>query len=185
MNSSLTLPQHCKSNLEYIADLRSPEGTTVSLNEITAPLDSEVSRRLAQALAGMDPWRRYGFSSEALLRFMAPAEASNPRYVICVRDEIAGLAALKHAWMFGSYLNILAVLPQHQKCGIGSRFLDWFEKSARLRGERNQFVVTSAFNTGAVAFYRRHGFEPIANLDGLINDAETEILLRKRLAPTG
>lgn len=181
MKTLLTLSTSCKASLKHVTDLSLPSGKAVALRQILAPLQGDVPHRLAQTLAGMDPWSKYGFSSATLARFVFPADNSNPRYLICAGDEIAGLAVIKNAWLFGSYLNILAVLPDHQKHGVGSAFLHWFETKARTNGDRNQFVVTSAFNTGALALYKRHGFEPIANLDGLISDTETEILLRKRL----
>lgn len=55
-------------------------------------------------------------------------------------------------------------------------------REGEARGERNQFVATSAFNAGALRFYERHGFVVVANMPGLINDTETEVLLRRRLS---
>ncbi|MGW8205660.1 MAG: N-acetyltransferase family protein [Hyphomicrobiaceae bacterium] len=116
-----------------------------------------------------------------MARFFEPFDRSMPRFVVTIGDEIAGMFALKIGWMFGMYLNVLAVFPAHQGRGIGSAVLSWLEERGRANGDRNQFVVTSAFNCGGLRLYKRHGFEPVAELPGLINETETEILLRKRL----
>ena len=39
----------------------------------------------------------------------------------------------------------------------------------------------SSFNSNALRFYARHGFERAATLDGLVQDGIDEVLLRKRL----
>lgn len=129
----------------------------------------------------MDPWKRYAFSVERMTASLRPVHETAPRYLLLDGDFVAGIMTLKLGWMFGTYLNLLAVLPAHQGRGIGSAALDWLDATARSKGERNQFVVTSAFNEGGLRLYQHHGFTPIANMPGLISDNETEILLRKQL----
>ncbi len=169
--------------LEQVATLTTYDGVDVPVGEIVAPLRAHLAQRLGAQIANMDPWRRYGFEPAALARFFAPASPSAPRYMLGIGDDIAGMVALKLGWMFGSYLNLLAVLPAYQGRGIGGGVLRWLEMRARENGERNQFVVTSAFNSGGLRLYKRHGFQPIAEMPALINEFETEILLRKRLTP--
>ena len=40
-----------------------------------------------------------------------------------------------------------------------------------------------AFNVDAHRFYRAHGFERVATLEGLLRDGDDELLMRKRLTP--
>ncbi|MGD9670696.1 MAG: GNAT family N-acetyltransferase [Hyphomicrobiaceae bacterium] len=170
--------------LEPVATISAAGAGDATIVPITEPLPPDLARALSSAVAGMDPWKRYGFDPAVVMRYCAPAEASAPRYLVTRREEILGLFAIKLGWMFGSYLNILAIMPASQGRGIGSAVLRWIEERARANGERNQFVVTSAFNTRGLALYRSHGYEQIATMPGLINDTESEILLRKRLAGT-
>lgn len=173
--------QRPEIGLEQVARLEACEGKELTLAAITAPLPSASTDEVACVLATMDPWRRYGFAPQRLASFLAPGPAGQPRYLLIDDDAIAGLVALKLGWMFGTYLNLLAVLPGHQGRGLGSAVLVWLEAFGKQRSERNQFVVTSAFNTRGLALYQRHGFAEIARMPGLIDDNETEILLRKRL----
>lgn len=169
--------------LKPVATLRMHDGSNVAVGQIVSPVPAQLAQRLSAQIAHMNPWKRYGFKPGALESFFAPVNPSAPRFLLGVDDDVAGMFALKLGWMFGTYLNVLAVLPVYQGRGIGSAVLTWLEMRARENGERNQFVVTSAFNTGGLKLYRRHGFQPIAEMPALINDFETEILLRKRLTP--
>jgi ribosomal protein S18 acetylase RimI-like enzyme len=76
---------------------------------------------------------------------------------------------------------MLAILPEHQRGGIGRAVMGWLEREARASGSRNCFLSVSAFNIAAIAFYRKCGYSPTAFLDDLIKDGEDEILMRKRL----
>ena len=77
---------------------------------------------------------------------------------------------------------MFAVLPAHQKRGIGARVLAWYESEARGHF-RNLWLCVSGFNPDAQRLYRQHGFEHVATLDGLVRDGDDELLMRKRLAP--
>lgn len=157
------------------------DGGSVTLREIAAGAEPGDAEAIGVRLAGMDPWARYGFGVERLAGFLRAGPPGAPRLLIRDGDRIAGVVALKTGWMFGTYLNLLAVLPEQQGRGIGGHVLDWLEAFGRARHDRNQFVVTSAFNSGGLRFYERHGFVQIAEMPGLIADSESEILLRKRL----
>ncbi|MFN3869769.1 MAG: GNAT family N-acetyltransferase [Hyphomicrobiaceae bacterium] len=165
-----------------IAVLPVQAGQEVSLEEVSGPLDTTIASSLAMELADIDPWHRYGFDAGRLERFLSQPFADAQRLLLVAAEErIAGIAVVRLNWLAGSYLNFLAILPAHQGSGIGGAFLDWMAGAGRERGERNQFVAATAFNTRALRLYDRHGFEQVAMLPGLIGDAETEILLRRRL----
>lgn len=168
--------------LKSVTRLPLADLSRVDLSELIAELPASISAGLAATLADMDPWRRYGFSVERLQAFVGTPSPIARRYLVAEEDSVLGFVVLKPGWMFGTYLNFLAVLPQAQGRGIGGAVLDWMRREGEARGERNQFVATSAFNAGALRFYERHGFAVIANMPGLINDTETEVLLRRRLS---
>ena len=86
--------------------------------------------------------------------------------------------AVHEDWLKGPYLQLLGLLPDFQSRGIGSSVMGWFAECAGP-DTRNLWVISSAFNTGAIAFYRRHGFTEVATLRDLVADGFDEILLRK------
>lgn len=152
-------------------------GQSVSIE----PMTPAVAADLGIAFAAIDPWARYGFSPEAMTRYLAETEPGAPRYAIRVGQTLAGAIGVRWRWLRGPYLQFLGVLPAFQRDGIGQLCLAWFEGTARAAGDRNLFVAASEFNGDALAFYEHHGFRRAAVLDDLIQDGITELLLRKRL----
>lgn len=156
------------------------DGSIVSLSDAPAA-DDEITA-IARDLATIDPWKRYGFSAARMEQAMRRSGEGAELWVFRDAGMPAGVAAIRRGWLAGSYLALLAVLPSHQGKGLGGAFLSWHAAEGRHRGERNQFVAASEFNTSALAFYERAGFARVASLPLLLDDRETEILLRRRLA---
>ncbi|MGD9784531.1 MAG: GNAT family N-acetyltransferase [Hyphomicrobiaceae bacterium] len=169
------------TRLVRIATLTGRDGLEFALDRIENELDLATAQALGETLAAIDPWARYRFTPDRLAHAVGRNAPGAVRLLLRADEALAGVAVLKPGWMFGTYLNLLAVLPTHQGRGIGHAFLDWLEAEGRARGERNQFVVSSAFNERALALYESHGFCRIADMPGLISDGETEVLLRRRL----
>ncbi|MBR2535629.1 MAG: GNAT family N-acetyltransferase [Hyphomicrobium sp.] len=155
----------------------SPGGAQISLDTMT----EEAAQELGSGFAAIDPWAHYKFSAAALAAYLAKAESGAPRYVIRIGGALAGAVGIRSAWLRGPYLQFLGILPAYQGQGAGQLVLAWFEGTARAHGERNIWVAASDFNSAALKFYETHGFQRAARLDGLLEDGETEILLRKKL----
>lgn len=69
---------------------------------------------------------------------------------------LTGFAAVKPGWIEQFYLR-----PAYQRCGIGSALL------RRLKQDQDGLQLwTFQENTGARAFYARHGFEEVEFTDG-------------------
>jgi len=143
------------------------------------PLTPGLCAALGPALVAMSPWSVMGTSAVDMTRYLAAEGDGARRYVIDIGGMPAGAAALRYPWLKGPYLELLALLPEHQGRGIGGAFLRWFEDEARRHEARNLWVCASRFNAGALAFYRRHGFAETASLPGLVAHGFDEILLRK------
>ena len=93
----------------------------------------------------------------------------------------AACLAVRPNWLRGPLLELLAVLPQHQGCGLGREAILWLMEETRRAGQSNLWTISSGFNVAALDFYRKLGFEEAGLLPDLISSAETEILLRCRL----
>jgi diamine N-acetyltransferase len=137
------------------------------------------SERLAAAIVAMPPWSVMNYPADAMARFLAAVDGGVSRYAVEVGGEQAGAVSVRSPWLKGPYLELLALLPKAQGQGIGARILTWFEQEALKAGARNLWVCASSFNTRALRFYERHGFEQAATLPGLVADGYDEILLRK------
>jgi diamine N-acetyltransferase len=134
---------------------------------------------IAGQLVRMDPWRTLGYSQTGLYTYLVQDDPALHCYVLKNSERLAGMVTVRHPWLFGPHLELLAVFPTYQGRGIGREVLEWLQGEALP--SRNLWVVVSAFNTGARRFYQRHGFREIASLADLIVPGSDEHLLRKVL----
>lgn len=149
-----------------------------------SPLDQRLVPALAAAFAAMEPWSVYPYPESALATYLAGARPDAPVFAITVAGAVTGAAGLRLDWLRGPYIQFLGLLHDAQGAGIGAAVLGWIEAEARRSGARNLWVAASDFNAGALRFYSRHGFRPVADLPGLVRDDRTEVLLRKQLTDT-
>lgn len=156
---------------------------------------------LGAALAAIDPWRRMGFPAKALSGYLTRDDPTVRRFAIwtggaaggaaggadgsATAPALSGVVSVRDPWLRGPYLEVLGLLPHAQGQGVGAAVMGWFENEAqtgkRAMAATNLWVLCSDFNAGGLAFYKRHGFEEVAPLDGMAGPGFTEILLRKRL----
>ncbi|MBO0906193.1 GNAT family N-acetyltransferase [Jiella sonneratiae] len=153
-----------------------------------APLTAAEARRLAEEMAGLDPWARLGISAASLAATLGPGADSSPYAVrgFGLFDPVGemeplGAAAIRPRFLNGPYLALIFVRPGCQSRGTGRAALAFMEEEARRSGANGLWVSVSAFNERAFAFYRRFGFEEIGRVPGLIRPGEDERLMRKPL----
>jgi ribosomal-protein-alanine N-acetyltransferase len=82
-----------------------------------------------------------------------------------------------------AHLSLFAIRPSHRHRGLGGRLLAWLEQPALVAGIALLRVEARADNAGAIAFYRRHGFEPVRTVTGYYAGAIDAVKLEKRLGP--
>jgi diamine N-acetyltransferase len=156
----------------------SRDGLPVTLR----PMSSSAAEALGAQTAAIGPWAHYGADADSITVALKRRDDGVIRYEVRCGTALVGAVVVHCPWLAGPYLQLLAVMPAHQNRGIGARILSWFESEGRSR-YRNLWLCVSAFNVGAYRFYRAHGFERVATLEGLLRDGDDELLMRKRLVP--
>jgi ribosomal protein S18 acetylase RimI-like enzyme len=144
------------------------------------PVTAEDADALGAGLATIDPWRRMGYAAGTLSGYLTRPDPAARRFAIRANGTLAGAISVRDPWLRGPYLELLGLLTHAQGQGAGRAAMDWFEAEAPP-GAGNLWVACSAFNTGALAFYKRHGFVEAAALEDLVFTGFAEILLRKPL----
>jgi ribosomal protein S18 acetylase RimI-like enzyme len=123
---------------------------------------------------GRDDW-------EAL--FDAPLAAAGREIVVIEQDSRPrGIAVLRRRFLFGDYLELLAVASDARHQGLGGALLRHVESLTFARS-KNLFVCVSDFNAAGRRFYDRHGFREVGKLPNLLKAGCDEILLRKTIGP--
>lgn len=156
---------------------RTAAGRAVGLST----LDPAVVPAIAATLCRLDPWRRLAVSAAGLERALTGGDDGAHRFAVRLDDAVAGVVVVRHPWLLGPYLALIAVLPDHQRLGLGGCVLAWLEAEARRAGSRNVWLCVSSFNGEAIAFYERSGFHRIAEIEDLVADGLGELLMRRRL----
>jgi diamine N-acetyltransferase len=159
------------------------EGSGLWLSAVT-PDDAAL---LGNALAEIDPWARYGTSAGNMAAMLVPTADGGIRLAVRRAGQTApvGVLVIRHPWLIGPYMQLLALVPAAQGQGYGAALLQWFETQALQGGARSLWICVSAFNAAAQRLYRRFGFETVVILDDLVNPEIDEILMRKRLTVSG
>ncbi|WP_317982616.1 ribosomal protein S18-alanine N-acetyltransferase [Nesterenkonia ebinurensis] len=78
-------------------------------------------------------------------------------------------------------VQTLAVAPQAQGEGLGSRLLGLIEQESRRRGAEDLLLEVRIDNPGAQRLYRRNGFEQIHLRRSYYPDGGDALIMRKRL----
>jgi ribosomal protein S18 acetylase RimI-like enzyme len=133
-------------------------------------------------LADSDPWKRLGYTATHWERLFTPLPTGRDGYVIEQNGTVAGLALLRRQFLFGDYLELLAIAPWTQRKGLGRTLLHHLERMVFARSN-NLFACVSDFNTSARQFYERNGYVEVGPLPDLLMPGTAEILLRKSIGP--
>ena len=141
-------------------------------------LNAELAEAAAQQLADLDPWLTLGYRAEGLTQYLQRTDASLHRFLISVSKQPAGVVCCRIPWLFGPFLELLAVYPQFQNQGLGREILAWLENQA---ASTNLWTTVSSFNLRALDFYTKCGFETVATLADLVRTGFDEFLLRKTI----
>lgn len=137
---------------------------------------------IIRMLADSDPWKHLGYTATHWERLFVPLPPGREGYIIEHEGMAAGLALLRRPFLFGDYLELLAIAPSAQRKGLGRALLSHLERMVFARSS-NLFVCVSDFNKAARRFYEQNGYHEVGPLPDLLMAGTAEILLRKTVGP--
>jgi len=148
---------------------------------LLAPGEGEPAGRL---LSELDPWKTLGYPPARLAAYLGRPDPALRRFVLKVSDTAAGVMCLRHPWLLGPYLEIMAVYLPFQGRGLGRELLTWL--TTCNPAWHNLWTCVSSFNHQARGFYQAFGFKEVGRLVDLVRPGYDELLLRKllRLSPS-
>lgn len=143
-------------------------------------LDGAGAGEAARFMVSSDPWATLAYTRTGLQKYLTVEDPSLRRFGVRGEGGLVGVVAVRHPWLKGPYLELIALREEHRDRGHGSRVMEWFEAEAG-RGGTNAWVVVSDFNHRARAFYAARGYLQVGELPDLTANGRNELLLRKRL----
>jgi len=153
------------------------KGTDVRIRRL---FDIEEAETCARMMTTSEPWITLRRGYEQSLR--QTTDPLKECYVATSRDVIAGFTILNMKGAFVGYIQTVCVAPEWRNRGIGSRLIDFAEKRIFTEAP-NVFMCVSSFNTRVRELYKKLGYEIIGELKDYIISGESEILMRKSIAP--
>ena len=153
--------------------------TNVTIREMA--LDDR--RAVIDILTTSDPWKRLGYTASSWDQIFTPLPQGRDTFVVDLAGAVVGVAILRQRFLFGDYLELLAVDPSMKGQGIGSRLLRHVESITFARAQ-NLFACVSDFNVGARNFYKSQAYQEIGPMPNFLIPGSAEILLRKTAGPT-
>jgi len=155
-------------------------------NRITQATIREMALNDRQAvidiLATSDPWKRLGYTASSWDLIFTPLPQGRDTFVMDLAGHVVGVAILRQRFLFGDYLELLAVDPSMKGQGLGSRLLRHVESITFARAQ-NLFACVSDFNESARSFYKRQDYQEIGPMPNFLIPGSAEILLRKTAGP--
>jgi ribosomal-protein-alanine N-acetyltransferase len=134
----------------------------------------------ARMMSASEPWITLRRGYEDSLRHLT--DPLKEGYLSTSQDDIVGFMILNMKGAFVGYIQTVCVAPEWRNQGIGTQLVDFAEKRIFTEAP-NVFLCVSSFNTKAKDLYKRLGYEIIGELKDYIVSGQSEILMRKTLAP--
>ena len=135
----------------------------------------------ALLLSENEPWVSLGRSYDYTMGKIR--DARGELYVAYCGEDIAGCILIELQGNLKGFIRSFCIAPSFQGMGIGGKVIRYIEKLI-FEKYPNVFVFAASFNSGAIRFYKSHGYEEI----GVLKDYEIqgcdEIMFRKTIGPS-
>jgi len=120
----------------------------------------------------------WAYRRESIARFIRDPEA----VVLVAREppHTAGFAVAQYGDE-RAHLVLLAVMPNHQRRGIGRRLVGWLVHTAQVAGMASIQVELRSGNLPAYALYRAAGFSETWRIPGYYRGRETAVRMLRLL----
>ena len=116
------------------------------------PLEQRSCASLSAGIVAMEPWSVMNYPADKPRGVPGRRpDAGAARYAGRGRRQESGVVSVRHPWLKGPYLELLALLPDAQNQGIGSSIMA-VESAGLKHGARNLWVCASSFNARALRF---------------------------------
>ncbi len=145
-----------------------------------SPLRPEYVGVMSVILCSMDPWLTLEYKPEVFESYLLHADPALSHYAVMISTDVAGVLSLRYPWLFGPFIELMALFDGFRGKGIGRRIVDWV---CDRYESPNLWATVSSFNLRAQKFYSTAGFEKTAILEELIKPGWNEILIRKKVSP--
>jgi len=115
------------------------------------------------------------------------ASVRSPTAIVVVAragPRIAGFGIMRYS-DDDAHLDLLGVVRDHRREGLGRHLVEWLEKPALVAGISAVFLEVRGSNRGAQAFYERLGYRQLARIARYYQGRESAIRMGRELGYWG
>jgi len=87
------------------------------------PIRPQSVREISGMLCSMDPWLTMNYRPQALEFYLLRADPALSRYSVMVSENLAGVLSVRYPWLFGPFIELVALFDGFRGKGIGGRIL--------------------------------------------------------------
>ncbi len=142
--------------------------------------NADEARRCAEMMCSTEPWITIARNFDESLALVG--DPTREVYVAYGGGELQGFIILNMRGAFVGYIQTVCVDANARGAGIGTRLVEFAEERIFSQAP-NVFLCVSSFNPRARALYERLGYELIGELKDYLIRGESELLMRKTIAP--
>lgn len=96
-------------------------------------------------------------------------------------DRLVGYLRLEYLWARVPYIELIRVLPEDQRQGVGKALLSYAEEFLREQGHTALYSSSQIDEAEPQAWHRRGGFEECGMIAGVNEGGIGEVFFRKKL----
>ena len=116
----------------------------------------------------------YGLGWSCIIREI---KSQRSNVVVAVEGEkVIGFAIMCYGDQ-DARLNLFAVDPAHRRKGIGTRLIQWLEKTALVNGNGIVYLEARSSNRSAIKFYEHLGYQVVQEIPGYYQGKESAVRL--------
>ena len=114
----------------------------------------------------------WAWKPERVIREM---RSKNSNVVVAVESaKVIGFAIMSYGEE-EARLNLFAVDPGYRRKGVGTRLIQWSEKTALVNGSGVVYLEARSGNIGAIKFYESLGYRVVQRVPGYYSGRETAV----------
>jgi len=134
----------------------------------------------AEMIIGSEPWTTLGITYDQAMDSLN--DPLHEVFVAYVKEEIVGVIIVQTKGAFSGYIKSIVVKAGWRDRHLGKIMMEFIEDKLFAKSS-NVFLCVSSFNSAALKFYIKLGYQEVGVLKDYLVQGHDEVLMRKTTGP--
>jgi len=138
---------------------------------------------ICEIMTSIEPYTILGYTKDQCSELILASVEEGWGVVAEINGDIVGFIVFRvfDGFPLGGYIRAIGVDPRYRSMGIGSSLLSYAENII-FKYRKNIFLLVSSFNSGAIEFYKKRGYQVVGVIKDAVIKGADEIIMRKALS---